>query len=487
MLIWSWPDLEFGRKLFRLAPIIYLAIALPTSLFLSTLIPPFQAPDETTHFRRAVQLLRGQIIGQVHLPIEAGGALPKNVMRVAEAFDFMIGHDDVKVRPDITVDTRTIPWDWRDREYTSFVNTVIYPPIGYIPAVFGIWVGRSIGFAILDSYYLGRYCNAIASVLLAGFAIYIARWGRSIFYVLLSLPMTLYLFASLTQDALLISMTAVAFSFYSRAVGEGRDVYDYECYLSALLLGCVWAARPPYVFLCPILLTLRSLRSVSVSPSRRLLRKILPFAIAIGIGGAWILFGALPAKVPFRLAEGVSAKHQLHYVMHHPSALFIPLYNTLKGAFVPHFEQFIGTLGWTDTYLAGFYYWLACCALLIAGLASLVQGWMIDRPQYSKFNLGILFAAASLVTWAAVYGTLYLTWTKVGADTVEGIQGRYFLPSSMALAVAVPAFGSSLSRLGSLGAGTTARVQASTWTILLAIVIFLDFMLPHAVLIRYYG
>jgi uncharacterized membrane protein len=487
VLIWSWPDLEFGRKLFRLAPIIYLAIALPTSLFLSTLIPPFQAPDETTHFRRAVQLLRGQIIGQVHLPIEAGGALPKNVMRVAEAFDFMIGHSDVKVRPDVTVDTRKLPWNWRDREYTSFVNTVIYPPIGYVPAVFGIWVGRSIGFAILDSYYLGRYCNAIASVLLASFAIYIARWGRSIFYVLLSLPMTLYLFASLTQDALLISMTALALSFYSRAAGEGRDVYDYECYLSALLLGCVWAARPPYVFLCPILLSLRSLRSISVSPSQKLLKKILPFAIAIGIGGAWILFGALPAKVPFRLAEGVSAKHQLHYVMHHPSALFIPLYNTLKGVFVPHFEQFIGTLGWTDTYLAGFYYWLACCALLIAGLASLVQGWMIDRPQYGKFNLGILFAAASLVTWAAIYGTEYLFWTKVGADTIEGIQGRYFLPSSMALAVAVPAFGSSLFRFGSLGPGTTARVQASAWTILLAIVIFLDFILPHAVLVRYYG
>jgi uncharacterized membrane protein len=432
-----------------------------------------------------VQILGGQIVGQVHSPIEAGGVLPKNVMRVAETFDFMISHSEIKVRPEITVDTRKIAWDWKDKEFTTFVNTVIYPPVGYIPAVCGLWIGRSMGLSVLDSFYNGRYFSGLVSVLLASFAIYISRWGRSLFFVLLSLPMALYQFASLTQDSLLISMTAIAFSFYSRAAGEGRDVYEYECYLAAVLLGWILAARPPYVFFCAILFTMRSLRGVSLTLSRAILRKLLPVAAALVIGGAWILFGALPAKVPFRLAEGVSAKHQLGYVLHHPDAIFVAVWHTLEGAFVAHFKQFIGILGWSDTYLPDFYYSLACVALLIAVLASLVQGWVVDRTHASKLSLGIVFAAISAVTWATVYGTLYLVWTKVGADSVDGIQGRYFLASAMALAVAVPAFGSSLSKLGRLRGAE--HVQTFAWSSLIATVIFLDLALPRAVLIRYYG
>jgi uncharacterized membrane protein len=251
------------------------------------------------------------------------------------------------------------------------------------------------------------------------------------------------------------------------------------------LLGGIWAARPPYVFFCPILFTLRSLRGVSLSLFRAILRKLLPVATALVIGGAWILFGALPAKVPFRLAEGVSAKHQLRFVLHHPDTIFVAICNTLKGVFVAHFKQFIGILGWSDTYLPDLYYSLACAALLIAGLASLVQGWMGDRPHTSKLSLGIVFAAVSAVTWAAVYGTLYLVWTKVGADSVDGIQGRYFLASAMALAVAVPAFGSSFSKLGKPRAA--GQIQTFAWSLLITIVVFLDLALPHAVLIRYYG
>jgi uncharacterized membrane protein len=482
---------RLGLKLYVLAPIFYLAISLPTVLFLSTLIPPFQAPDETNHFRRAVQLLCGEVVGHIFSPGWAGGALPKTAGRVAETFAYMIVHPDVKVRPDLTATTRKIDWRWRDREDESFANTVIYPPTGYIPAIIGLWIGRSLGWSVLDSYYAARYCSALASVLLAGFAIYTTRWGRSLFFVLLSLPMTLYLFASLTQDSLLIAMTATAFSGYSRAAGEGRDIREHECYLAAVLLGCVWAARPPYLFLCPILLTLRSLREVTLSPSRRMLKRILPLVIALAIGGGWILFGASPAKTPMRLEAHVLATRQFQYLLHHPLAIFVAIHNTFHGNFGHYFKEFLGVLGWvggSEAYLPNFHYWLASAALSVAALVSLLQGWLLDPTGSNKLSLGVLCAAAVVVTFVAICVTLYLTWTTVGSDSVDGIQARYFLPPALALALAVPAFGSSLAKLRSCGLGTAAtQFEGFAWLALIAIVICLDLVLPHAVLIRYYG
>jgi uncharacterized membrane protein len=484
-------DRRFDLKLYALTPILYLMISFPTVLFLSTLIPPFQAPDETNHFRRAVQLLRGEVVGHIFSPGWAGGALPKNVGRVAETFAYMIVHPDKKVRPDLTAATRKIDWRWRDREDESFANTVIYPPTGYIPTIIGLWIGRSIGWSVLDSYYAARYCSALASVLLASFAIYTARWGRSLFFVLLSMPMTLYLFASLTQDSLLIAMTATAFSWYSRAAGEGRDIREHECYLAAVLLGCVWAARPPYLFLCPILLTLRSLRGETLSLSGRMLKRILPLAITLAIGGGWILFGASPAKTPMRLEAHVLATRQFQYFLHYPLAIFVAIYNTFHGNFGHYLKEFLGVLGWagwSEAYLPDFCYWLVYAALLCAALMSLLQGWRLDPAQPSRLGFGILCAAAAAVTCFAVCVTLYLVWTTVAADFVDGIQGRYFLSPAFALTLAVPAFGSSLAKLRrySFGAVPT-QLKGFAWLALTAIVICLDLALPHAVLIRYYG
>jgi uncharacterized membrane protein len=46
----------------------------------------------------------------------------------------------------------------------------------------------------------------------------------------------------------------------------------------------------------------------------------------------------------------------------------------------------------------------------------------------------LLLVLAALATLALVSASQYATWTPYGADYVEGIQGRYFIPLAPAVA-----------------------------------------------------
>jgi uncharacterized membrane protein len=84
--------------------------------------------------------------------------------------------------------------------------------------------------------------------------------------------------------------------------------------------------------------------------------------------------------------------------------------------------QLVGRLGWLDTPIPA--------PLLAAYLAVLLALVFLDaspRIEVRPWQRGIA-AAVVLAGMSFVSATEYATWTPYGADFIEGIQGRYFLP-----------------------------------------------------------
>ena len=464
----------------RFAPLVYLATALPTVVFMTYLTPPSQAPDETNHFRRAVQLLRGQIVGHPVSPTDSGGVIAKSTGEFAEALNKAIGHAEVRVDPSVMRAMHAIRWNRSDREYDSFVNTVIYPPFFYVPALGALALGQTLDLGVFDSFTLARLATGLTAVGMGALAIGLAMRGRALLFVLLSLPMTLYLFASLTQDALLVASVALVAGLCSRAAGRGRPFSTGERFLVAALVGAAVAARPPYFPLLGILLTslLRPPVRASV-PSARLLA-VAPFGLALAVAAGWLLFGAGPAKVPFRVSDGVSMASQVDYLMHHIGSVPDIAERTLSGSGLWHYKQFIGVLGWSDTYLPAFYYPLASLALVVAAVLVLFEtGQALGRAE------GLFLFVGWILAWAATYAVLYLTWTPVGADSVDGVQGRYFLASTMLLVPALPALAFWV-RAPRAAPTPGAFLAAPAWLLLFGAAAASDWSLPQLVLTRFY-
>src|ERR1700731_4036735 len=118
----------------------------------------------------------------------------------------------------------------------SFPHTAIYPPFLYAPGVLAVWVGRAFDLPIVQTLYLPRAANAIASTLLTLAALALARRTRCALAVLAILPMTLALTASASKDALTISLVLLAVGAIDRIIDEQRAATGSETVLITLAL-----------------------------------------------------------------------------------------------------------------------------------------------------------------------------------------------------------------------------------------------------------
>ncbi|MGI3899101.1 MAG: DUF2142 domain-containing protein [Janthinobacterium lividum] len=461
------------------ACIVYLATALPCVVFLAVLVPPFQAPDEPNHFRRIAEILNGGLVGHAGPGIgQSGAVLPRSIARVADSFMFLAGDPDKKYSADVMREALEVRWNRSEKAFTEFGNIAIYPPFFYGPAVGALAIGRTLDWGVMDSYRLARAINGVLAALIGAAAIGIVGRGRSLLFVILSLPMTLSLFASVSQDALMIPGAMLAVALCSRAtrrpVGRGWP----GRLIAALLLGAAMAGRPPYVFLLIALAIPRMVLGRPVS----LVTRTWPVAVALVVGVGWIAFGAAPAQTPMRVGSGVSISGQLHEILRHPMLFPSALWNTLSLSGLDHLKEAIGVLGWLDTPLPDFYYILAIAATLIGALLA-VDG-ALPRPAWRR---GCALAAGMIMASVAVLGALYLSWTPVGSDVVEGFQGRYLLPIASLAAMAVPALTARRASAANPFGKRGVFFRAVGWSALFALAIANALWLPSIIFDRYYA
>jgi hypothetical protein len=109
---------------------------------------------------------------------------------------------------------------------------------------------------------------------------------------------------------------------------------------------------------------------------------------------------------------------------------------------------------------------------IASGVAALVAS---PRTPGARWFTSPAAAAAVLSSIELIFVALYLTWTPVGADRVDGIQGRYFIPLLPVLLFLLP------------GSGLLRRVPAWLWwPAPLAAILATDATLPRLIAVHFY-
>lgn len=396
---------------FRLA----LLFALYASVMACTVVwklPAFMAPDEMNHLRRAALLSHGQLIGhRVHLPNEvvAGGPVDQVLNRTAEF------HLDLPYKLSAHFDETKKQAAW-SQQWTEEVkeegwqNTSVYPPVFYLPSGLAILLGKSTHLSVMSTILLARTANALVSILVAASAIFFSRRAAPYLFTILLLPMSTFLYGSVTQDGLLIATAAVAGALIARAKFEEREMTQAEwvgCIVALVLVG---TAKPPYTLLAFAFL-------LAPLPKRQAL---IGFLCTLGICLLWHAWIAAIVQTPLKRDDVVlNAGGQAHYLATHlwmvvPIALL-----TIKHSTMGYALQFIGLLGWLDVPLPKQYYVVAAVLLVVAF-------WTLRPGKWTKTHS--LGTALWVVTLFSVFLGLYVAYSPVGWQEVDGVQGRYFLP-----------------------------------------------------------
>lgn len=414
----------------RLLALLFLAYGAIGTALLSLTVPPLQTPDEPMHAMRAAHVADGKLFGEVFdMPTGDGRTFPANGAHVDPAliaamqpFSVLMFHPERRAAPAMWQP----PFTWSTGRVQTHVITTMYPPMLYLPQAATIGVGRAAGWGVLDTLTRARIVNGMCAVALSALAIALAGGAAVWLFAILTLPMSLSGMSTMGPDALLLACSALAAALAWRGL-RGMESRRTLAVIVALLV-LVITTRPAYVGLAlvPLALGFAAWRA-----------RLAGAAIVLGAGVGWSVLMSVIGAPNVGAFQGANPGAQIALMLSEPWRILAVAQATLGQMWVGYAYSFLGVLGWLDTLLPQAYYHNAGLMLAVAAVATLLA----PRARMAWRGGPGWIAGSVLACLGGIFGILYLTWSPVGGPVVHGVQGRYFLPMAMLLAVAVPTLG----------------------------------------------
>jgi hypothetical protein len=458
---------------------IFLVLVVPLVAFCAWAVPTGAVPDEPTHVMRAASLLQGEIIGHrgAAVNVETGARDAGVTGNTGLALAAIAGNGDRAPLPAGASRAARLAWvrgiPWQPQtSFVSSANTAAYSPVTYIPAALGLGAAILMGAKPHAAIVAARLSNALVFALIGALALWLAERGRLVLLVTLSLPMTVWLAGSCSQDGLVIAATVLAAALLMR---KGRPAFWWGCAALAVLV----LQKPPFLPLAILPLVL---------PGRGWGARFGGSALVALPGIAWSVAVAALVSVPLlpgppyhpgplwpgdpaRLFRSAVAGAQVSVLLHHPIRVaLLPV--TVGWRELPSlWLQFMGVLGQLSIRLPRMLYTLWALAIA-AGIAALATG---PRARSVRWLTAPGAVVAMLGSAELIFLALYVTWTPVGMERIDGIQGRYFTPLLPILIFAVT---------GGLG---WRRIPAWIWWLApLAAILAMDATIPRLIEAHFY-
>ncbi|MBJ6978557.1 MULTISPECIES: DUF2142 domain-containing protein [unclassified Luteimonas] len=372
-------------------------------------LPPNGVPDEPAHLSKIAKMHGGVLLGDSgHEPVvdvaamygELWGGVPR-----PEALDRSVLERQLEQPLACDRAPRALP-----RSADQYAPHLYVAPTLAMAASCGM--GASFG-GFLDT---ARIFNLLLGAFLVAFGIRQAGHGKWALFIVAMLPMTISQVASISADSMLLSLT-LCFIGYVSGVASGKVGWSQaRIVLPLLAVGLAFAKPGAAWILAAVLFCYPAFRD-----NRRRFAALaatsmlLPWLIHVG----WTLWSAGNAHY----GPGVDPEQNRALLLEQPGVVARMAFNTFLGDGLPHlYNSMIGRLGWLDIPLSPWAY--------VAG------GWMLFASVWTNPDdmrlpmwvrvLALMAAGGSLLLLAL---PLLLTWTQPGAPVIQGLQGRYFLPT----------------------------------------------------------
>ncbi len=401
---------------------VFLVTVLCLGLFYNVLLTPQMVPDEAKHIDMAYRY-SNTLLG--YEPIDDTTIL----MRADDAAMEFSSSPSIRNYRNIfyglfsTVQDGTMV----EAEVNSNIEGSI---LFYAPAVLGMTLARLLGLGTVPMLLLARYLNLIVFALLAWAGMRRLPFGKMTLFVLAVLPVNMQQCTSFSHDAMVHGLVFLYACLCLEAVFSERKLTGWRMLaLEILAFALIWCKSGSYapLALLPLLIPRERYggkREKWMGTAALLGIPLIAFLIKnVGTVTGIVSTTAATSVVGTSDGSAYAAGYTLGYFLHDPLELVYMIVNTIldKGGF--YLESLVGyKLGWveieTSQMLVIFFLFLLFLTTLNA------PGEQIRvRAQQRFWMLFLCAASAGLI----VLGML-LSWTPLGYVSVEGVQGRYFLP-----------------------------------------------------------
>ena len=395
----------------------FLAAGLGVGFLFLFATPPFQVPDEPAHFYRAYAVSEG-ILWAERGEAGLGAVLPASLEDLGvDLKGDLPFHPERTMSPDKVLRSFEVPLEPERRRFVDYRTSAQLTAVAYLPQAAGIAVARLFGAPALGLLYGARLANLLIATFLTALGLRRLPAYSWLLAMLALTPMALFLRASASADAL---CTAAAFLLAGTAArlawGEESGSWkDMAVLIASSALLCL--TKPVYVPLALLVLLI---------PRRD--RLLLLHGTVTAAAFLLAMATASAVDINIRPDVPVDRDRQIEAALDEPLRVVRIIAEDYLRMGRRYMAQVVGQLGWLDANLPRPLLW--GYAVLLGMLVVLDSSRGVSVSPWQR-GLLILIALATL---ALVSASQYASWTPYGADYVEGIQGRYFIPLAPAAA-----------------------------------------------------
>ena len=410
----------------------FLVTALIFGVLFVFIVPPFNNPDEPTHLFRVYQLSTLHLFGE-QKDESILTTVPASFIDVVKASVSPNGkdlyfHPENKITPAYILNMSHHSLNEHKTNKTPFSGAATYSPTSYIAQVIVMWLGRLLRLPPIILLYtirlagLGLYVGAVY------YALKILPYRKWTIALIALLPMSLAQASAVTADSSLIAslILFMAIVLYTRS--GGVNISTSMKILLALTTIVLGMSKQVFVLAIPLLFFVPSEVFASRQRSTR-----YKWALGLAVLVLACIWGTTNPSIQ-NLARPVVANDvhsRISITLHHPIHLAIIATNTF---FTTNsnglYTTLAGDFGWLDTPLP---VWAVggILGVLFYCLATEYGGKKLRPIRY--YNRSIAVIAAGLFTLTCV--VFYLYWTPIGSRQILGLQGRYFIPVIVLIAL----------------------------------------------------
>lgn len=292
--------------------------------------------------------------------------------------------------------------------------------ITYIPAAFGLNLGRCLGLNFIHTFMLGKWMNLFVYSFVFAYSVKLLKRGSILVALIGLIPTSIFMAASYSYDWWVISLCVLGYSLFIHELQSEQKINIKKFIIIMLIMVIAILPKAVYFVLIFPMMCLKKEKYENAKFCRMaaiiaMMILIASFVLPMFIEGV--------GEGDVRGGYGVNATEQMIFVLNHPIEYgkilikFLLKYLSLDSA-----NRYLTSMA----YYGKAEYYTVC--ILLMGIAAVLDNVTIDNTKNGSifFKLSVIISVAASIVLVAT--ALYINYTPVRYETVSGCQPRYLLP-----------------------------------------------------------
>ena len=402
---------------------VFLLMACAIGFVYLFLFPPQSPPDELSHMKTAYTY-SNMLLGH-----------PRNSVRYADVNKYYLFSHQPRLMDYIifnaslfeTVDTRAVVIETGDLAG----HTGPEPFYNYLFSALGIALGRLLGLGIVPAHMLGRLFNLSFFIAITFFAIKYMPFCKMLIFSIALLPMTMHVAASFSTDAILNGLAFFLIAYilhlaYEKEKASFRDILLIVAVLT-LIAPNKGGVYLPLAFLCLLIprekLPTFRFKEFEFPKFSYFMSIFVPAVAFLAFNVGRVLNEAIPPEegvwIPGRPTWETFSVSEVLLNPIRSASIFVRTIGSNADFYI--LSSFGNVLGWLEIPVQDIF-------IMSFVFVTFLSVLTIENKLLFNAKQKMIMALISVTTFSLTLIAMLIFHTWYGAETIWGVQGRYFLP-----------------------------------------------------------